>query len=128
MNNLTYTTKLICDEKSKQALISTLEMERDSWNLCSELVFWHTGNYSIKEIHDICYYNVRKAIPNLKSKYVIRSEQSVLAVYKKSSSSNHNRENPYVKKKLMVRLGKGLCIIKGGFIKITTSNERVKCY
>lgn len=118
---------IFSSDADKQLLLDTLELQRQAWNIVSGVRFGMNPP-GLKVLHDACYFKVRKAVPDLPSTFVIKSEQDVLSCYKTIRKNKHKLEQPAVKHNLSVQLDK--CSYRWfakDDIAITTISGRIRC-
>ena len=124
---VSYHTELIFkNKKDKNLVLSTLQLERKFFNICSKRHFKSKTN-SIVELHSKCYRFIRNKFPNSPSQIIIRAEHECLAVYKGNKKCGHILKKYPVKRKLSLRLDKRLYSFKNDVFRITTIKGRVSC-
>jgi transposase len=98
-----------------------LSLEIKVWNYISSIVFERKTTFSLKAIHNECYYKCKEKFPTAPSQMIIRSEKSVLSTFKSIKSNKHKITKAPVRKKLSIQLDKRLYSLKKDCnIRITT--------
>lgn len=117
--------------EEKERIISTLNSEKDAFNLACTIVKnlkEVKKKISIIDLHRGFYRQGREKFPELPSQYLIRAEQAAKSAFKSIKSNKHTNAKTPVKTKLAVQLDKRIYSIKGESIFITAiGGKRVEC-
>ena len=90
----TYNIQLTADQDFRDFWINTLTQTRDAYNRCSMLISSNNLPYSLKSVHDTCYYTLRNDFPSLPSQSIIRIEREVISAYKSRKSNKQHGDIP----------------------------------
>ena len=120
---LTYYTELMENcQKDFDDLLEILHMERNGFNIASEIQFG-LKNKSLKELHHKSYEKIRSDT-GCPSQVAIKANKSCLSAYRSAKSNKHRLKSPIVKKSLSLYLDKRLYRKKDFTFFITTKNGR----
>jgi len=106
-----------------------LQLKQDLFNYLSEFIFNRDKIYNNQfKLHKDTYRDSRKLYPELKSQYIIKTEQDVIAKYKSAKSNKHRLDAPVQSNRLYCQLDKRLCTVRSDFksIKITTCEKQIE--
>ena len=118
--------------KSKEdeaAMIKVLQLKASLFNHLSEFVFNRDLEYKNQpKLHRATYHESRKLFPELKSQYIIKTEQDVVSKYQSARTNKHRLDDHIQTKKLYCQLDKRLCTIRKDFksIKISTCEKPIE--
>ena len=124
---LSYSAELLFySTEDQQKIVSLLELQRDIWNACSEMVYKEKPELVQKTVHHLCYYPLRAAFPNAPAQLVVRAMADVLGTYKTIKSNKHEITEAPKKERLSSRLDVHLCTIKpNATVRLTTLENRI---
>ena len=124
---LSFSTPLLCDPTSHQALMDLMEAHGKVVNAASKICF-ESGFPPIKELHQRFYHPARKRFPKVPSQVVIRAMHEAIACYRTMKSGGKPIRKPFEKKNLSIRLDKRLFSLtdRKDIIRITTLEGRME--
>lgn len=124
---LSYSAELLfSSEDDRTKILNLLDLQKQIWNSCSDMVFQEKPQLTQKIVHHLCYYTLKSSFPKAPSQLLIRAIADVLGTYRSIKSNKHIIEERVIKNTLSIRLDKRLCTIKNNaVIRLTTLEKRI---
>ena len=116
-------------KEDEEAMIKTLQLKTSLFNRLSKFVYDNKTKYNkFAKLHIATYYESRELFPELKSQYIIKAEQDVVAKYQAIKSNNQDIDKAIHTKKLYCQLDERLCTVRKDVksVKITTCEKPIE--